>query len=180
MPASQPENYKKFHAELRNYLSYPNGLKQLFRRADRHLPTIERRLTKCGLPEDLKYLPMVESRFLNDTSSRGAQGYWQFMPSTAEAYGLVVNDSIDERHDANKSTMAACSYLNQMHHQLGSWTLTVAAYNVGMGRVDSKLQNSDNLFPSYYNMSWNKETSQYVFKILAIKYIYENRELYGL
>lgn len=180
MPLNQQENYRKFNKELKKYLSYPNGLKQLFRRADYYLPVIEKNLGRCGLPEDLKYLPMVESRFLNDTSSKGAQGFWQFMPATAEAYGLVVNDSLDERHDPIKSTRAACSYLNQIHKQLGSWTLTVAAYNVGLGRVDGKLQRSERLFPNYYNMTWNSETSAYVFKILAIKHIYENRDLYGI
>jgi hypothetical protein len=88
MPVHQSENYKKFNKEIRHFLAYRNGLKQLFRRADYYLPSIEKRLYKCNLPNDLKYIPMIESRFLNDTSSKGAAGFWQFMPATAQQYGF--------------------------------------------------------------------------------------------
>jgi membrane-bound lytic murein transglycosylase D len=180
MPSNQAENYKKLNREIRQFLAYPNGLKQLFRRADKHLPTIEKRLAKCGLPEDLKYIPMIESRFLNDTSSKGAQGYWQFMPQTAIQYGLIVSDSLDERLDERKSTRAACNYLNQMHSQLKTWTLTAAAYNVGLGKVDRNIHHSDKLYPNYYTEKWNPETAEYIFKLMAIKQIYENRDFYRL
>jgi membrane-bound lytic murein transglycosylase D len=180
MPINQPENYKKFNKEVRQFLAYPNGLRQLFRRADHYLPTIEKRLERCGLPSDLKYIPMIESRFLNDSSGRGAKGFWQFMPVTAVQYGLEVNDSTDERLDANKSTRAACNYLSEMHRTLKSWTLCAAAYNVGLGKVDRKLHHANKLFPSYYNMEWNQETSVYVYRLLAIKHIYENRDRYKL
>lgn len=181
MPHHQSENYRKFNRQLRHYLAYRNGLKQLFKRADYYLPPIEKRLIRCGLPSDLKYIPMIESRFLVETSSKGASGFWQFMPQTAINYGLTVNEEVDQRQDVKKSTGAACNYLSNLHQQLGTWTLSAAAYNAGIGEVADKLdQNDKKLFPNYYNTKWNKETSDYVFRLLAIKHLYENREQYGL
>jgi hypothetical protein len=180
MPVNQVENYKKFNKQMRQYLAYPNGLKQLFRRADYYFPKIEKKLEKCGLPDDLKYIVMIESQFLKNTSPKGASGFWQFMPETAKNYGLVVTDSLDERSDVKKSTHAACNYISDLHSELKSWTLVAAAYNTGLGRVDQKMHKTNNLYPSYYTMKWNKETSVYVFKLLAVKYLYENRGQYGI
>ncbi len=180
MPANQSSNYKKFNKELRKFLAYRNGLKQLFRRADYYFPSIEKRLSRCNLPEDMKYIPMIESRFLKGKSEKGAQGFWQFMPATAQNYGLVVNDSLDERLDLKKSTQAACSYLNQMNKSLNSWTLTAAAFNSGLGRVDSKMTNNPVLYSNFYTASWNEETYTYIFRLMAIKHIYENRDRYNL
>jgi membrane-bound lytic murein transglycosylase D len=181
MPVNQPSNYKKIHKEVRKYLAHRNGLKQLFKRADHYFPYIEKRLTKCNLPEDLKYIPMIESRFVHETSSKGAQGFWQFMPITAVQFGLKVNDQVDERLDLKLSTNAACSYLNTLHSALNSWTLSAAAYNAGLSKVDNKIEDNDKkLFANYYNTSWNSETASYVFKLMAIKHIYENRQAYGL
>ena len=100
------------------------------RRIPSYFPVIEKKLRDAGLPEDFKYLAAAES-WLNDdiSSNAGAAGIWQFMPDTARQYGLVVNDSVDERFSFEKSTDAAIKYLKKMYGDFHNWTLVAAAYN---------------------------------------------------
>lgn len=91
---------------------------------------IESQLTTKELPDDLKYIALVESALReNVTSSAGAAGLWQLMPDTARRYGLLVNEYVDERFDAQKSTTAALAYLQDLYKKFGNWTLVAAAYN---------------------------------------------------
>lgn len=174
------EHYDKFYHEVNTYMKYPRGVKNMLERADFWMPKISKKLDECDLPNDLKYIPLVESKFLNDSSSKGATGFWQFMPQTAQGYGLEVNDTLDERLDPVRSTDAACKYLHELGSMFDSWSLTIAAYNVGQGNVAKKIKSSKNLSPSYYDIDWNTETGDYVYRLMAIKYISENREELGL
>jgi hypothetical protein len=149
----------------------------LFKRANRWFPVIEPILKKNGIPDDFKYLALIESGLQNVTSPAGAEGYWQFLKNTAREYGLEVNSGIDERYNVEKSTAAACRYLNDAYERYGDWTLVASAYNAGNRRIIEALemQKVDN----YYDLELNDETSRYLFRILAIKTIFNDPETYG-
>ena len=153
------------------YLKRPSH--HIHKKADQLLPRIAKILKSYGIPEDFKYIAVVESSLNPQTTShKGAGGYWQFMPATARLYGLRVNGNIDERLDLIKSTHAAAKYLKSLHKEFGDWTLAAAAYNVGGGSLRSSLrrQKKDN----YYDLRLNAETASYVYKIISMKSILEN------
>jgi membrane-bound lytic murein transglycosylase D len=145
--------------------------------ASRLFPVINPILEKYGIPEDFKYIPLVESGLKGGTSHKGASGLWQFMPETARGYGLIVNAGVDERHKVVKSTIAACKYLRSLYKEFNDWTLVAAAYNIGGNKLKRRIkqQNQDN----YYRMKLNPETAIYVYKLVAMKEIIEHPELYG-
>lgn len=147
------------------------------KRANRYFPQIERILKEEGVPDDFKYLAVIESNLQQAVSPVGAQGFWQFMPATAKLYDLEMNDEIDERLNIEKSTHAACRYLKDANNTLNDWVMTTAAYNRGVGGVleDMKWQGTEHYFDTYQN----SETGRYVFRLLATKLIYENPEAYG-
>ncbi len=149
----------------------------LLKRAHRWFPVIEPILKKYNIPDDFKYLSMVESGLTNAVSPKGASGYWQFLDKTAKQYGLEVNDDVDERYNVEKSTVAACSHLLALYDSFKDWTLVAAAYNAGEKRISDAIakQQIDN----YYDLYIGEETSRYVFRILALKYIYEHPVQYG-
>lgn len=149
----------------------------LAKRANRWFPIITPILKRNGIPEDFKYLAVVESGFLHGVSSRGAAGYWQFIPGTAEAYGLRVDDAIDERYHVEKSTEAACKFFKEAYKNLQNWTLVAAAYNMGLTGVQRQLTRQQ--VKSYYDLLLNDETARYVFRVLAMKEILGNPRQYG-
>lgn len=148
-----------------------------FKRANRYFPTIETILKTHGIPEDFKYLCVIESGLTNATSPAKAQGFWQFIPSTGEAYGLYMDDEVDMRNDLTASTEAACKYLKKMYDQLHSWTAAAAAYNCGENGLMRRMEKQG--IHNYYDLSLNTETSRYVYRILAVKLIMQNPIQYG-
>lgn len=150
---------------------------RLHRKAAEWFPIIEPILAAYGIPNDFKYVALVESGLQAGVSPKGAAGIWQFMPSTARMYGLKVNGRVDERYNLRKSTIAACKYIKEMYGGLESWTLVAAAYNVGDGRLRRQInnQNQDN----YYKLKLNRETGGYVYKLISMKQIMEHPALYG-
>jgi hypothetical protein len=147
------------------------------KRANRWFPIIEKILNEQGIPDDFKYLAVIESGLLNVTSPSGAKGYWQFMPATAKGLNLDISADIDERKHIEKSTLAACQYLKEAYQKFGNWTLAAASYNVGKTGLLTRLKNqkADN----YYDLALNEETGRYVYRILAVKYILSNPINYG-
>lgn len=141
----------------------------VIKRAYRAFPVIEPILKKYGVPDDFKYLAVIESGLVNAVSPAGARGVWQFMPATGREYDLEINDYVDERYHLEKSTEAACRYLVSAKARLGSWTLAAASYNGGVAGVSRQIdfQQADN----YYDLLLTEETSRYVFRILALKEI---------
>lgn len=156
---------------------YQSATAQILKRANRWFPMIERILKEEKIPDDFKYLAVIESGLVQATSPVGAQGFWQFMPYTAKEYDLEISDEIDERLHVEKSTRAACAYLRTAKKTLKDWLLASAAYNRGIGgvRQDMSWQGTDH----YFDTDQNSETSRYVFRILAVKLIFENPKAYG-
>jgi membrane-bound lytic murein transglycosylase D len=147
------------------------------KRANRWFPIIEPILKKNGIPDDFKYVAVIESGLANAISPAGATGFWQFLEGTGLEYGLEVNKEVDERYNVEKSTEAACRYLWNAYNRFGSWTLAAASYNMGMNGVDRQLNRQRT--KNYYNLLLNEETSRYMFRILALKEILSAPEKYG-
>jgi hypothetical protein len=149
----------------------------LLKRANRWLPVIEPILKKNGIPDDFKYLAMIESNLTNSRSPAGAAGFWQFLEGTAKEYQLEVSDQVDERYHLEKATEAACRYFRRTYSKYNSWPLVAAAYNAGTKRIDDFLsrQQVDN----YFDLLMAEETERYLFRILAIKLIHKNPRAYG-
>ena len=160
-----------------NYTNVPS-LKQ---RVNQYMSLVEYYLHETNIPDDFKYLAIVESGFKNATSSAGAAGFWQLMPETARELGLIVNGLVDERNDFNKSTYAACkvlaNYYLYIRKQFGisSWVLTAAAYNNGIGNIQNAIKKQGT---NYFQMQLNEETAAYVYKIIAVKELFQYPELY--
>ncbi len=150
---------------------------RLHHKAREWFPVIEPILERYGIPEDFKYIPLVESGLLGGTSHKGASGYWQFMPQTARTYGLKVNRDIDERKDLRKSTFAACRYLKALHQEFKNWTLVAAAYNIGENSLKQHIYNQGHR--NYFKMRLNRETASYVYKLVSMKEIIEKPSKYG-
>ena len=149
----------------------------IIKRANRVFPIIEPILEKYNVPDDFKYLAVIESALTNAVSGSGAKGVWQFMPDTAKEKGMEVNDIVDERYHLEKSTEAACKYLLSAKEKFGSWTLAAASYNGGMAGVGKKIE--EQKVANYYDLALTEETSRYVFRILALKEIMKNPAKYG-
>lgn len=149
----------------------------IIKRANRAFTVIEPILKKNGVPDDFKYLAVIESGLVNAVSPAGARGVWQFMPATGKEYGMEINDMVDERYHLEKSTQAACEYLIKAKQKFGSWTLAAASYNGGVAGVNRQIsfQGVDN----YYDLLLTEETSRYVFRILALKQVMQNPLTYG-
>ncbi|MEA1868131.1 MAG: LysM peptidoglycan-binding domain-containing protein [Thermodesulfobacteriota bacterium] len=155
-----------------------------YKRSGKYRDEIVNALKEAGLPEDLSWLPLIESGFKVKALSRArALGLWQFIPSTGYKFGLNRDTWIDERLDPAKSTAAAISYLEELHQIFGDWTTVLAAYNCGEGTVLRKIRRQkinylDNFWDLYKKLP--RETSRYVPRFLATLYIIKNPEKYGI
>lgn len=161
---------------IKRNLRYQGYLPALRSKAEMFFPVIEPILQQYGVPLDFKYLPIVESGLTNATSPVGAQGVWQIMPGTAAELGLTVSAGYDERNHLIKATHAACRLIRTLHDQLNSWTLAAAAYNAGAGNISKNIRRQGS--SDYYQLLLNNETAQYIYKIIAIKQLFESPELY--
>jgi soluble lytic murein transglycosylase-like protein len=151
---------------------------KLHQRAEVWFPIIEPILKKYGIPEDFKYVPLIESGMeRGQYSPKGAAGLWQFMPQTGRDYGLTVNGNIDERMNVRLATIAAAKYIKDLHKQFNSWTLAAAAYNGGEGRMwkQIRVQQQDD----YFKLNLNRETGKYVYSLISMKEVIEHPEKHG-
>lgn len=169
---------EKLDREVYIYSHYINSTKKLVKRANYWFPIIEKILEENGLPEDLKYLAVIESNLSNVQSDAGAVGFWQLLSNTGQNFGLEINHQIDQRRDPEKATFAACQYFLTSYESLHNWTNAAASYNMGITGVRRRIkaQHKD----LYYELKLNKETARYVYKAIAFKEIYLNREKYDL
>lgn len=169
---------ERYEKELLSNTYFHSNTMVLIKRSKRWFPVIEPILKEYGIPEDFKYLCVIESYLSNVVSPAGAAGFWQFMKNTAEEYGLEINKEIDMRYNVELETEAACKYFLKAYERFGSWTLVAAAYNAGSARVSKFIKEQG--VTSYYDLLMSDETERYVFRILAIKTIFENPEKYGI
>lgn len=149
----------------------------MLKRSTKWFPMIERILKEEGVPEDFKYLALIESGLQNIVSPAGAAGPWQIMKATGKEAGLEIDNEIDERYHMEKATRVACAYLKEAHEKFGNWTLAAASYNMGMAGTQRRLD--EQKVDSYYDLRLNSETGRYVYRIAAVKYIHENLEKFG-
>ena len=147
------------------------------KRAARWFPVIEPILAREGVPDDLKYIALIESGLTNVVSPAGATGFWQFMKETAIHHGLEVNAEVDERYNVVKSTEAACKYLKESKAKYGSWALAAASYNLGPAGLEKQIGRQK--VNDYFSLLLPEETSRYVFRVLAMKAIITDPERFG-
>ena len=169
---------ERFDREVNSFTYFHSNTLLYFKRANRYFPMIEPILKENGIPSDFKYLCVIESNL--DTralSTAKAAGLWQFMEATGKSYGLEITSDVDERYHIEKSTLAACKYFKDAYNRYGNWVDVAASYNAGMGRISSSMR--DQLVDSAFDLLLVSETSRYVFRIMALKEIFENPKKYG-
>jgi len=164
--------------ELNSFTYFHSTTLLLFKRANRIFPMIEPILKREGVPDDLKYLALIESSLDHRAVSPArAAGLWQFLQTTGREFGLEVNANVDERYNIEKSTVAACRYLKQAYSKYGSWSATAMAYNGGQARITNEL--SKQRATDALDLWLVEETTRYYYRMLAIKQIFEQPQMYG-
>lgn len=177
VPLDQFEVKEKLDRELTVGTYWHSAMIFYFKRSNRWFPVIEPILKKNGIPDDFKYISVIESDLTQAVSPAGATGFWQFMKPAALKYGLEVNEFVDERYHVEKATEAACKYLKDSKEKFGTWTLAAASYNMGRYGTDNQLERQK--ADTYYNLVLSEETTRYVFRALAVKTIMNNPAKYG-
>jgi len=178
VPINDPEIQERMERELLYALNNKDDIILWLKRANRYFPHIENILKQNSLPDDLKFIAVAESALKPHASSyKGAVGYWQFIESTGTKYNMEINANIDERRNFFTSTEAAVKYLKDLYNLFGSWTLAVAAYNMGEAGLETEIliQKVNN----YYQLYLPQETQRYIFRILTAKMIMTDPEKYG-
>lgn len=178
VPLERTDVFEQLEREIVVNTFYHSQTVLLLKKIPRYFSIIEPILKRNNIPDDFKYLAVAESG-LSETiiSPAGAVGLWQFMKSTAKEHKLEVNKEIDERYNIEKSTQAACEYLNKSYKKYKSWSLVAASYNAGRRNVDKQMKRQK--ASNYFNILFNEETGRYVYRILALKTILSNPEKYG-
>ena len=177
IPVQIPDIRERMDRELLvNTYWQSNGL-LLLKRSYRYFPVIEPILKSYGIPDDFKYLALIESGLQNVTSPAGAKGFWQIMKSTGKEYGLEINTNVDERYHLELSTHVACRYFLKAKEKFGNWTLTAAAYNAGIRGISNQLEKQN--VSEYYDLLLGEETGRYVFRAVALKEIFAHPKKYG-
>jgi len=177
VPVSTFDVRERLDRELLVNTYWQSSTVQLFKLAARYFPQIEAILKEHGVPEDFKFMALAESGLRNVISPNNAAGFWQILPNSGKELGLEVNSMVDERYHIELSTAAACRYLKKAHDDFGSWTLAAASYNMGRHRLKKVMREQQ--VDSYYDLYLNDETSRYVFRIIAMKLIFQNPAVYG-
>jgi len=172
-----PDKREALDRELLVNTYWQSNMMLMLKRANKFFPTIEKILKEEGVPTDLKYLAVIESGLENAISPAGAKGFWQIMRTTGREYGLEVNANVDERYHIEFSTRVAAKYLKRAKEKFGSWTLAAASYNRGISGIQRNLNQQK--VDTYFDLRLGRETSRYVFRVLAVKEIMENPIKYG-
>ncbi|WP_394357288.1 lytic transglycosylase domain-containing protein [Dokdonia donghaensis] len=177
VPVQNPDIKERMDRELLVNTYWQSNALLLFKRAHKYFPIIEPILAEEGVPDDLKYLAVIESGLTQAVSPARATGFWQIMKETGKEYGLEVNSNVDERYHIEKSTRAACQYLKKSKERFGNWTAAAAAYNAGNYGVSRRFEEQN--VDDYYDLLLGEETGRYVFRIIALKEILNNPKKYG-
>jgi len=163
--------------ELIVNMNFHSSTLQHIKKITRYFPVIEPILAKNNIPDDFKYLALIESDLMNVVSPKGATGFWQFMKSAAADYKLEVNAEVDERYHLEKSTEAACRYLNDAYRICGNWTMAAASYNMGKSGLSNQVKRQQCNY--YYDLLLSDQTMRYIYRIVAVKLILNDPLKYG-
>ncbi|MDR3309010.1 MAG: lytic transglycosylase domain-containing protein [Tannerella sp.] len=171
-------SYEGIDRELCGFAYLHSTTMMLIKRANRYFPVIEPILSANGIPDDFKYLAVIESS-LDPTavSTARAVGLWQLLEGTGKQYGLRITTTVDERRNVAKSTQAACKYLNEAYRKYGDWITVASSYNAGMGRITTQMDKQG--VESSLDLYLLEETTRYPYRIFAVKLIFENPYKYG-
>ena len=172
------DRYERMDRELLAFTYMHSTSIQMIKKANRYFPIVEPILKANGIPDDFKYLMVIESNLNpNARSGAGAAGLWQFMQTTGREYGLEVNKNIDERYHVEKATEAACKYLKDAYNKYQDWIAVAASYNAGQARISSQFekQQVDDMLDLYLV----EETARYVYRIIAAKSMFSNPSAFG-
>jgi membrane-bound lytic murein transglycosylase D len=179
---SLPTQDSAFLVRLKKHFPTKNGAKKnianLIARSKKWFPVMESILKSKGLPEDLKYIAVAESHLTQARSPRNAVGFWQFVSTTAQKYGLEISEDVDERLSVEKSTHAAANYLKDAYNRFKNWSIAAAGYNLGLNGIEMQLKKQNK--KSYFELDLNPETETYVYKLIALKCLFEYPEMYGI
>jgi membrane-bound lytic murein transglycosylase D len=178
VPLEAPEVRERFEKEFLLLLWDRPQVILWMKRSRKYFPHIEKVLKERGLPDDLKYVAVIESALRRRVvSSSGAVGFWQFGRDTGKRYGLVINQSIDQRRNFVASTQAAVRFFQDLYGKYRSWTLAVAAYNLGEKRLEAAILEQES--KDYYQLYLPGETQRYVFRVLSAKLILSAPDQFG-
>ena len=178
VPIDETDVRERLERELLIALNDRDSVILWLKRSSRYFPYIEKAFKEHSLPDDLKYVVIAEGSLKPlATSYKGAVGFWQFIESTGDRYGMKITSNIDERRNLFSSTGAAIKYFQDLYAHFGSWTLAAAAYNMGEDglKTEMLMQKESN----YYRLYLNEETQRYLFRILAAKMILSDPAKYG-
>jgi peptidoglycan lytic transglycosylase D len=177
LPLKNPDILERMDRELLVNTYWQSNALLMFKRANKYFPIIEPILKEYGIPNDFKYLSVIESGLTNAVSPAKAKGFWQIMKTTGRENGLEINTNVDERYNLEKSTIVACKYLLKAKEKFGTWTLAAASYNAGMAGVSKRLDEQS--VSNYYDLLLGEETGRYLFRIVALKEILNHPDKYG-
>lgn len=178
MPLEDPEIRENLEKEMLLTLGDPAQVILWLKRCSRYMPYIERMLKQNNMPDDLKYVAVIESSLLPHAgSAKHAIGFWQFIQPTGLRVGMTINSEIDERRSIFTSTVAAIKYFKKLYSDFGAWTLAAAAYNMGEEGLRSNIAFQET--NDYYRLYLPIETQRYMYKIVAAKLILSDPKKYG-
>ena len=184
MQRSIPLQYNSIVQSFVDYFIYkrPSFTKTMLERKNFYFPIFEKYLAKYNMPDELKYLAMLESGLNPKAISHAkAVGLWQFMKPTGKDFGLRVDEYVDDRMDIEKSTEAACKYFRQLYNIFGDWELVLASYNTGPGNLRRAIRRAGNI-TNYWQLHpyLHKDTRAYVPQFTAIMYMMNHAGEYGI
>ena len=172
------DRYERMDRELLAFTYMHSTSIQMIKKANRYFPIVEPILKANGIPDDFKYLMVIESNLNpNARSGAGAAGLWQFMQTTGREYGLEVNKNIDERYHVEKATEAACKYLKDAYNKYQDWIAVAASYNAGQARISSQFEKQQ--VDDMLDLFLVEETARYVYRIIAAKIMFSNPSAFG-
>jgi hypothetical protein len=172
------DRYERMDRELLAFTYMHSTSIQMIKKANRYFPIVEPILKANGIPDDFKYLMVIESNLNpNARSGAGAAGLWQFMQTTGREYGLEVNKNIDERYHVEKATEAACKYLKDAYDKYQDWIAVAASYNAGQARISSQFEKQQ--VDDMLDLFLVEETARYVYRIIAAKIMFSNPSAFG-
>ncbi len=169
---------ERYDREINSFSYFHSTTMMYIKKANKYFPIIEPILKENGIPDDFKYLAVIESNMdIRAISPAKAVGIWQLMPAAGKEFGLEITEQIDERYHLEKATAAACRYFKSAYSRYGDWNNVAASYNGGMGRISNELR--DQQVNSAFDLLLVEETSRYLFRIMSIKEIFTNPYKYG-